>query len=359
MSLMKPQRQRRQGAGNAKPLKREPFPNVSQQALDSKLNEYCRSMGVKQAFHLYEYQCIEGSQAENPRALHKLSKLLEALLCVSPGGKIKYANFKASLVLLLQSWGHELLSDHFPNVKHPLLAGRGADALGVVLKHWRRCCASKASWEKFCSKLDDSQAKDMERLRKKMEAEPSPKRQLQAHVSDVSLDSMGFPNMVKYDLGSPSSKGHETSEDEPSQDDGSLDCSPPPCAKKEWREQAMKKPASMKRPASTSKGPSPKSSLAKGLSKKPKPDGRAKGPDTIHQDTLCLGGGKNQAYLQHVPGPGKNKRLIVAVTRSQASHTTKTHRELVEMLMPACKKEKACKSDVLAERAKLLEKFVK
>ena len=78
----------------------------------------------------------------------------------------------------------------------------------------------------------------------------------------------------------------------------------------------------------------------------------------IHQETITIGGGKVQSYLQHQPGPGKNKRLI-AVTSSQASGTTKTHKQLVELLLPACKRPKATKADVLAERDKLLIKFAK
>ena len=79
----------------------------------------------------------------------------------------------------------------------------------------------------------------------------------------------------------------------------------------------------------------------------------------IHQASLSIGGGKNQAYIQHVPGPGDSKRLIIGITKLQASNTTKTHKELVELLLPACKKAKATKADVVAERAKLLSKFAK
>ena len=69
--------------------------------------------------------------------------------------------------------------------------------------------------------------------------------------------------------------------------------------------------------------------------------------------------GKNQSYLQHQPGPGKNKRLIAAVTLSQASTTTKTHQQLVQLLLPSAKRPKATKADVLAERDKLFAKFAK
>lgn len=115
-------------------------------------------------------------------------------------------------------------------------------------------------------------------------------------------------------------------------------------------EVAMKKPASSKSEEAklpvTAKGP------AKGLT-------CGTGQVLFHQETITIGGGKVQSYLQHQPGPGKNKRLIAAVTSSQASRTTKTHKQLVELLLPACKRPKATKADVLAERDKLLTKFAK
>ena len=126
----------------------------------------------------------------------------------------------------------------------------------------------------------------------------------------------------------------------------------------------MKKPAAavtLKKPASSKPGGAKLAvGLAKGLAKS-----HAKGPTSgtekvlIHQGTISMGGGRHQRYLQHQPGPGKNKRLIVAVTSSQASRTTKTHQQLVEMLLPSCKRPKATKADVLAEREKLFTKFAK
>lgn len=113
----------------------------------------------------------------------------------------------------------------------------------------------------------------------------------------------------------------------------------------------MKKPAAAKRPASAS----PAKGLKKGKGAKEDPKhGTAK--VLIHQASR---GGHNQAYILHVPGPGRNKRLIVACTLSQAARTTKTHRELVELLLPACKVPGACKEDVLAARDKLFMKFAK
>ena len=125
----------------------------------------------------------------------------------------------------------------------------------------------------------------------------------------------------------------------------------------------------MKRPAGSSPMKKPS---AKEASKKPAAEvpakaaaGPAKGLEEstekvlIHQDTITIGAGKNQRYLQHVPGPGKSKKLIAAVTLSQASRTTKTKEQFMELLLPACKKPKATKQSVLAEREKLFTMHAK
>ena len=93
--------------------------------------------------------------------------------------------------------------------------------------------------------------------------------------------------------------------------------------------------------------------LAKGLLKT---KGLAKGfkegieKVLIDTSTVSMGGGKNQRYLQHQPGPDGAKRLIAAVTLNQASKTTKSHQQLIELLLPAPKTPGATKAQVLAER---------
>ena len=381
MSLMKPPlRKRKKGAGNSAPKKRTAFPDVSQPRLDEHLHEYCRGMGVKESFNLYEYLKLEKQQAENPRAMVKLERLLATLLLVSPSGQIKYSSLKQSFQVLLQSWGEELLKPHWPNMPAvSQLAGRAADAAGILLNHWRRVTHSQTAWEKFISRLDVSQEAAMGRLRKQMQGGPTTKkRALKPKVSDVSMDSLGFPKMTAMEV----EKGDEDEEDEEdvasggeessskSCDQAAMGSSPPPVLKKDWKEHACKKPAAadtlMKKPSSTSLSTTKVGAgLAKGLSTKGTVKVLGKGLKVdlstvlIHQDTISQGGGKNQAYLQHMPGPGKNKRLIVAITKNQASKTSKTHKQLVEMLLTACKKPGASKADVHAERDKILAKYAK
>ena len=251
-----------------------------------------------------------------------------------------------------------------------MLAGRAADSAGVLLKHWGRCSSSEVAWGKLVGKLDESEAAALERLRKKTtwdgKQEPK-KRQLKLHNSEVSQDSHGWPKMVAQPvLSEAEDSGDEEMESESQGGSGSscklsgLDESPPPCLKKDWRANAMKKPAA----ASIMKKPSSSSSKSEEVKAKP-PLGPGKGPASgtekvlIDQGSISTGGGKNQSYLQHQPGPGKNKRLIAAVTLSQASRTTKTHQQLVQLLLPSAKKPKATRADVLAEREKLFAKFAK
>ncbi len=255
MSLMKPTRKRKKGAGNSAPPKRQPFPEVSQGLLDEKLQAYCRNMGIKEAMNFHEYKNLQAQQAENVRALVRLSRLLASLLFVSPEAKIKYCNLKQSLVVLQQDWGHELLSAHWPKTDHSFLPGKAADVIGVVLHHWRRVSKTEASWKRFCFKLDETEVDSMEALRKRMARNPDKHgpaaktgRQLKAHVSDVTVDSDGYPKMLEEEVASSDGEvastsdgetfeGEGTAKETPPQnlDQSALKESPPPCLKKNAR----------------------------------------------------------------------------------------------------------------------------
>ena len=362
--MMKPQRnqrKRRKGGGNKCPPKREAFPDLSQsqERLDDLLQGYTRTLGCSEAMNFFDYLRLEPQQAESPKSLFKLNQLISVLLDASPSAKVKYSYLKQSFIVLMQTWGAELFSNHLKGEKG-LLAGRAADCVGVILSHWRRVTASDKAWEKFMSRLDDSQAKVMEVLRKKA---TSPGKTLKVHKSDVTVDSLGFPMMVatspKCHDGDESGyeelvDGGEDEEEEcTSLAKAALEGSPPPVLKKTWRAGAMKRPSADLEPKESACLPKKKPSA------KLEPKGACPEKDLIHQDSLSIGGGKVQSYIQHQPGPGKNKRLVVAVTQSQASHTTKTHRELVELLLPHCKKLGACKAMVLQAREKLFTRHAK
>lgn len=67
MVLMKGAKSRKNG-GNTAPQKRKPFPEVSQEKLDEVLHNYCRSMGIKKAFNLYQYKNLQASKQKAPIA---------------------------------------------------------------------------------------------------------------------------------------------------------------------------------------------------------------------------------------------------------------------------------------------------
>ena len=154
-------------------------------------------------------------------------------------------------------------------------------------------------------------------------------------MSEVSVDSHGLVKMTSMDF-SGLAKIADL-------DDSAAAASPPPCKKDMWKTVVEKKPAT----AETKKAKAADASL------KPPEDIK------IDDSSLSIGGGKNQSYIQHMPeGPGTSKRLVVSISNSQASRTTKSHRQLVQLLLPFCSKGKTKKA-ILLQRDILLKKYQK
>eukprot|EP00435_Cladocopium_sp_Y103_P016134 s1496_g4.t1 len=99
-----------------------------EELLEDKLDGYVRMLGKEQSFNLHQYKNLQPQQAEVAKDMHKLARLLEALLAVSPTGQIKYAALKQALGCLSQKFGSDLLAAHFEGEKS-LLAGRAADSI--------------------------------------------------------------------------------------------------------------------------------------------------------------------------------------------------------------------------------------
>jgi hypothetical protein len=155
--------------------------------------------GKEQAFNLHQYKNLQPQQAEVPRDMYKLCKLLESLLAAQPTGQIKYASLKQALGGIMKKFGHDILAAHF-DCEKALLPGRCADSITVLLKNWRRVTATEKALEKIQRSLDMAQASVMEGLRKGMaldnsEVEPR-KRTLKREVSEVSVGPDGFPSML-------------------------------------------------------------------------------------------------------------------------------------------------------------------
>ena len=310
---------------------------------------------------------MEAQQAESPKAIFRLHGLINNLLQVSPTAQIKYKGIRDALAANMKKFGPELLSKHFENVEVAHLAGRAADSVLVLLKHWRRITSSPAAWERFGRKVEEAQLQVLMPLYKCTEKDPVKPRILKKEFSEVTVGSDGFPAMLAT---SGSESQSEASIPE------SLAHSPPPVLKKDWRSQAgreLKKKPAGKEVAQSSKKVEKGKAFTKGM-KRPssmvshksgkeeeKAKSKAGGPDTVVDvATLSLGGGKKQTYIQHQPnGKGTPKRLIVACTIQQASSLTISHKQLVEELIPHCKKPGATKGSILEARANLIGKYKK
>ena len=66
--------------GNKNPLKRKPFKDVNQVALEDNLEDYCKHVGVEAAFDMKTYTHMNASEGADVVAMHKLLPLLWALL---------------------------------------------------------------------------------------------------------------------------------------------------------------------------------------------------------------------------------------------------------------------------------------
>ena len=375
MSLMKACKSRRKGAGNSNPNKRHAFPDIDQNALDDSLDLYVRTLGQREAFNLYAYKTLQAQMAESPQSFYKLHGLLDALIQVEKSGCIKYKYLKSTLSTLQKRFGADMFHRWEAKCKEDL-PGQVADCLLVLLKHWRRSTKSMSAWSKMTKGLDDGQAEVIMKVFKKMEAKCSPKkRKLQVHVSDVTVDSEGFPALLDEEEATLSEDERSCSLSLDANGFPKLDkldlqaaaASPPPVQKKDWRSKAAayKRPALKKEPCTKAKSkPCTKAKSKTKPCKKAQsePCTRAKADSSdvfIHQESLVLGGGKHQTYIQHRPGPGKNLRLVVAVSEKQSAYTKKSHRELVDMLMAECKLPGATKATAIEARQKLLEKYKK
>ena len=120
------------------------------------------------------------------------------------------------------------------------------------MHHWRRVSKTEASWQRFCCRLDETEVDTMEALRKRMVEKLGGAgstcksgRQLKAHVSDVTVDSNGYPKMLEEEVassdedltassGEESCEGEDTAKELPPGhlDQSALEESPPPCLKK-------------------------------------------------------------------------------------------------------------------------------
>ena len=183
---------------------------------------------------------------------------------MNSSAKVKYKYLRQSFTLLAQTWGPELLAAHW----------EAEDAVGVLLRHWRRCASSDVAWGRLVSKCDEVSTQALKVLRKKTswDGKDKGKRVLKDNISEVSMDSQGYPSMTAMAPALSDEEDEDESEEESSCDMKGLDESPPPCLKRDWKAMAMKKLAAasepepsesvMKKPSAASE-PEPSESVLK------------------------------------------------------------------------------------------------
>ena len=290
------------------------------------LDDYVRSMGMQQAFNLHSYKNLTQSQAEDPRSMYKVHRLLRALLQCNKDGQVKYKFLEEAMVNVQQTFGDEVLSAHFESTDQRTRAGSVADCLTVLLNHWRRVAPSTIAFSRFCKKLDNAQSQVMQNTRDQPVGEPSSsstpdkKRVLKEvpalDISEVSVDSHGLAKLTPLKKSSkanpdgllacsPVSLDSSGLAKIADLDESAAAASPPPCNKDMCKAAVEKKPAT----AETKKAKAADASLT--------PTEAIK----IDDSSLSIGGGKNQSYTQHMP----EGRLVVSISNSQASRTTKSH----------------------------------
>ena len=300
----------------AKAKQKTALPRSQPGAADESMDRYVREIGVKEAFHMYAYTNLTTQQAENGRSIFKLH-MVEALVRASPAAMIKYRYLKACMANLMNTFGIGLFC-YFECANPKNIPGKAADSCTVLLNHWRRACSVKKAFER--------------------------PRKLKENKTDISLDSGGFPAILKSCM---SAAGDAVSEAD-SLDKAVGKLPPPPVGTEEWKGKVFKKP-------SASVGGGVKKDSKKVVKGKPVV-GKMVDDVKLNGDLLLKTMGTEQAYIQcKIMG---TKKLIVAVSSKQAGKTTKTHYELVDMLLSFAKQNQT-KREVVLHRDSLLKKFAK
>lgn len=365
MSNMKPQKKK---SGNKNPLPRQPCADVDDEEVKEQFEKYVRKMGVQHAFNLHSYHNLDAPNGTCSRSMAKLIDLLWVMAKLSPKGEIKWRTLRQAVKHVVDLFGGDLLKS--VNTEAHLKPGAVADSLFTLLYHVRRTMRRDDEFDKVMAALDDTTIQDFKKLREYMfggrystssSSLPCPSvtssKTLVARDTDATLDSDGYPapsfevddgEEYPSPAGLPSGKITLAAE--------ALAASPPPVIKKDWRDEALKKPAASKKavaPATTPSKPVVKMPKAKAMKSKMKGTLDFK----INPLSVSIGGGKNQTYIQHIPKGASSKQLIVAVNSNMVEGLKCSHKEAINMLLPMCKKADAKKSHVLAARAKLLKEL--
>ena len=324
---------------------RRPCPEIDMEELKEKFHGYVEKVGSKEAFNLYAYNNLPVSNAVDGYSMLKKEQLVVLLIQVSPLGMIKFSHLRDGCKYLEDTFGKELFSCFTASA--PLLAGKVADQLFVLLAHVRRVMGNMDRWTEAFARFNIHHLAGLKNLQgfmaehgfevkttKSKEPDsptvtPLKLRKLGVQISDVSVDSFGFANIPRMDAKSPDPEVQLLHEE-----------SPTPLKKRPAAATPMKRPAAVT--IKKHKGViamKAESSCVKQVDFK------------INIGTLVVAGGKDQSYVQHVPKGSSKKQLVVAVSKSM----THEHRKLIDKIHGWILKQSGpSKMEVVNYRNKLL-----
>ena len=178
-------------------MKRLAFPEIDQDLLNDSLDSYVRAFGMKESFNLYNYKAMAPQHAEHARSMFKLHKLLKALLAASPSGQIKYRHLKAGVVHIQQTFGGGSLVGPSHDEGIESLGGFNCRLLDCAIEPLETGSRNGLEFREVPHQAGRQQAEIMRALRDGAEPASSSKggRQLAPHVSAITEDSEGFPEL--------------------------------------------------------------------------------------------------------------------------------------------------------------------
>jgi hypothetical protein len=368
--------------------RRQPVPLVEVGALQQAFEELVRKMGEK-VFDFGVYRSLARAQAANAHGLAANEQAIGTLSCLAPDGYLQFAQLKHALQ------GFACYND--TPFKADIWAGCVAERLLTLLCHWRRVsreperlkqCLSKASKE------DQAAVKRLVKLYQEPSSSEAPsKKTLQRERTDsssVTLDSQGFPRMLR-ELGDDSCTDDEEKEEAEGEGEEELqECSQEtprakprgaapqePCGrllrKGPAEDERSKFLESLRAAAHEAAGDVAQmrdvanKRVHKTIMKKPSQQGKAR-PSMPLGRTGAAGAAApkgwtrvlatyatDQSYLRCVYKGDSKPRLLVACSRAMAERTDKQHQDIIKALLGPAQQAGATKEELIKQRDQLLQ----
>ena len=195
--------------------RRGPVPSIGARALSDVFDDFAKERQCPFDFGIYEH--LTRSQSASGRGLVANGSVIRAFAQIAPAGQIQHLELK-----------HQFLARAVHNkshLKNDLWAGLRTDKVTVMLCHWRRICREPERLRqclKSCTPHENLAIKELVALYKDDPAQDGPEavsprtigslvsvpetqvaepactnRVLKVKVSEVSVDSDGFPAMLR------------------------------------------------------------------------------------------------------------------------------------------------------------------